>query len=610
MKQFYEKLPMSEVRLMPGLLKQRSELNRRYMMSLKNQNLLQNHYFEAGLWNSTSTHPVDNEQYDSVDCHWGWESPTCQLRGHFLGHWLSAAAKVYNATGDIEIKAKADKIVAELSRCQKENGGEWIGSIPEKYLNWLEVGKPVWAPQYTLHKTLMGLYDMYEFGGNKEALHILINAADWYIRWTEKFTDEQMNKILDIETGGMLEVWANLYGVTNNESHLKLLKKYDRRFLFDRLISGEEVLTNMHANTTIPEILGAARAFEVTGEERYKAAVIAYWKSAVTDRGSYCTGGQSSGELWSSPFELSPRLGEESQELCTVYNMILLAERLLLWTGDVKYADYIERNLYNGILAQQNETTGMPIYYLPMQPGGVKKWGTPTRDFWCCHGTLIQSYSKNEGIIYYKHADGIMVSQYFPSELNSEFNGKKISIRQERHQNRRNKYSVMNIDGESTLNRKALTMNFTVKCEEPLEFSLKFRIPWWVKNAASITINGNEHKISSGPSSFYEVRRTWHEDTIRIEFPKSLTCCPLPDMPSMVAFMEGPVVLAGLTDNERIIYGDIGKPENILRPLDEVCDKWDMMGYYTKNQSVNFKFMPLYKITDEKYTIYFPIEDK
>ena len=74
-------------------------------------------------------------------CHGGWESPTCQLRGHFLGHWLSAAALMAGNTGDPEVKGKADYIINELARCQKENGGEWAGSIPTTYLDWIARGK-------------------------------------------------------------------------------------------------------------------------------------------------------------------------------------------------------------------------------------------------------------------------------------------------------------------------------------------------------------------------------------------------------------------------------------------------------------------------------------
>ena len=155
-----------------------------------------------------------------------------------------------------EIKGKADYIVSEVARCQEENGGEWAGPIPEKYLDWLARGKTVWAPHCTVHRNMMGLYDMYAWAGNQQALEILVKWARWFSRWTAQFTREQFDDILDVETGGMLESWADLYGVTGEKEHYELIQRYDRRRLFDPLLAGKDVLTNMHANTTIPEIQG------------------------------------------------------------------------------------------------------------------------------------------------------------------------------------------------------------------------------------------------------------------------------------------------------------------------------------------------------------------
>ncbi|HLE30506.1 MAG TPA: beta-L-arabinofuranosidase domain-containing protein, partial [Anaerolineales bacterium] len=117
-----------------SMFQKRFELNRRYLMSLRSDNLLRNHYLEAGLWSNLGK---------PEDCHWGWESPTSLGRGEFVGNWLSAAARIYAATGDAEIKAKADWIVSELGRCQAANGGEWVGSVPEKALGWKSRGLPL-----------------------------------------------------------------------------------------------------------------------------------------------------------------------------------------------------------------------------------------------------------------------------------------------------------------------------------------------------------------------------------------------------------------------------------------------------------------------------------
>jgi DUF1680 family protein len=570
------------------MVRQRADLNRAYMLSLKSDNLLQNYYLEAGLWGPRNK---------PADCHWGWESPTCQLRGHFLGHWLSAAAKRYAATGDAEIKGKADQIVVELARCQRENGGEWAGSIPTHYLDWIARGKKVWAPHYTVHKSLMGLFEMYALGNNERALEILTNWARWFHRWTAQFSRRDMDDILDVETGGMLEVWANLYGVTGKQEHLDLLERYDRPRLFERLRAGEDPLTNMHANTTVPEIHGAARAWEVTGDARWREIVEAYWHSAVTDRGYYCTGGQTNGEIWSPPHALSARLGEKTQEHCVVYNMMRLADWLLRWTGDVAYADYWERNLYNGILAQQHPDTGMIAYWLPLQPGSAKRWGTPTEDFWCCHGTLVEAHTVNERSIYFADEDGLVVSQYLPSDLVWEHNGAGIRVTQ-----------TNNSQLGAAHRPQSVAFDLAISCAQPADFALKIRLPWWLRGDPIITVNGQRESGPFGPSSFHTIRRTWAEDRITVILPKALSSVPLPDDLRTVAFMDGPVVLAGLCDGERTLRATRDDPDTILTPHNErEWGEWEP-GYRTQRQPENIRFIPLHAIRDERYTVYFPVE--
>jgi DUF1680 family protein len=565
-------------------------------MSLRSESLLQNHYMEAGLW---------NPRVKPQDCHWGWESPTCQLRGHFLGHWLSAAARVYANTGDAEVKGKADWIVSELARCQQENGGEWVGSVPEKYLDWIARGKRVWAPHYTLHKTLMGLYDVAAYADNEQALDILVKWARWFHRWTSQFSREEMDEILDIETGGMLEAWANLYGLTGSEEHLELMQRYDRPRLFDRLLAGEDPLTNRHANTTVPEAHGAARAYEVTGDSRWREIAEAYWRCAVTDRGYFSTGGQTTGEVWTPPFEFSARLGDRNQEHCVVYNMMRLADYLLHWTGDVTYADYIERNLYNGILAQQHPETGMIAYFLPLRAGGRKTWGTPTENFWCCHGSLVQAHTLHNAYVYYEDKEGLAVCQYIPTELTWAWNDTPVTIRQcfdtEASTSRPR-------DPDGSVHRpQRWVIELSVSCEQPVPFALKLRLPWWIAKEASVLVNGQREQMSAGPSSYHAIRRTWQKDTVRVELPTALWTCPLPDEPDKVAFMDGPVALAGLCDEERVLHGDKDQPGTMLTPDNE--REWTMWqpGYRTVGQERGFRFVPLYEVRDEPYTVYFPV---
>jgi uncharacterized protein len=604
MQQVFSPVTPGSARLLPGELLQRYELNRRYLLSLKTENLLQGHYLEAGLW---------NPRHRVTDIHWGWESPTCQIRGTFLGHWLSAAARGYAWHGDTEIKARGDRIVAELARCQAENGGEWAGSIPSAYLDWIARGKVAWAPQYVHHKNLMGLYEMAVYAGNEQALEVAEKWAGWFHRWTGQFSRQQMDDILDFETGGMLEVWADLYGLTGKQQYLDLMQRYYRARLFDRLLAGEDPLTNMHANTTIPEIHGAARAWEVTGDPRWREIVDTYWRCAVTNRGYFATGGQTCGEIWTPPFRQAAHLSEKNQEHCTVFNMMRLADYLLRWTGDVTYADYWERNLINGILAQQcgpepeyeeslsmfqrpELPRGMIAYFLPLHAGGFKRWGRPTEDFWCCHGSLVQAHARHAYGAHYVDAGGLVLAQYIPTELAWERDGVAVSV-------------TLTEDGQTAEVERpnAQAYHLHVACRQPVEFTLKIRLPWWLAAAPVVTLNGTPLDVPATPSSFFAIHRTWTDDRLRIVLPKRLSAWPLPDRPDTVAFMDGPAVLAGLIDEGRVLYGDAEHPESMLSPDNQREWAFWRSGWHTYGQERDFRLLPLNQVTDERYTVYFPV---
>ncbi len=126
---------LKNVHLLAGLFRERMSVNRNYLMELDSNCLLQNFYLEAGII-IPGLQVVDDPA--STNLHWGWEAPTCQLRGHFLGHWLSAAAKLVASENDTELKVKTAHIISELARCQQLNGGKWIGSTPEKYFTMME----------------------------------------------------------------------------------------------------------------------------------------------------------------------------------------------------------------------------------------------------------------------------------------------------------------------------------------------------------------------------------------------------------------------------------------------------------------------------------------
>ena len=607
-----EKLPGIKV---SGVLGHRRNMNRDYLMRLKTYNLLLPFYTEAALVRIT---------YMPEGLHDGWDSPLSEIRGTVVGHWLSSAAMIINETGDRELSARADFMVDEIERCQRENDGVWCFPIPEKYLLWLKRGKRTWAPTYVLHKTLMGLLDMYRYAGNEKALAIIMRTIPWFVAFTDDITEEQMIHMMWEETGGIMELFADLYAVTGDERCLTLMRRYERKELYNALLEGKNPLVNQHANITISEMHGAARAYEVTGEERYRKVVEAYWNIAVEQCGMFATGGQTSGESWTPPGVHSSRLGESNQEHCVVYNMMRLADYLFRWTGKREYADYWERNLLNGVFAQtyhrgnrtenlggsaRHPEDGHLAYFLPLHAGAHKHWGSETGDFWCCHCTLMQANAFFNQYIFYRDDDGLVVAQYQDAFGKVRIGEQETEVWQ---------WAVTEAGDiarlepcNSAVMRRPMYVkrNIRIKPETESEFTVKLRVPWWCDGVPVIKVDDEDIAADVNECGFAEIHRVWTDNVIEITIPKAITVWKLPDRPNTVAFLDGPVVLAGLCEHERTLtYKE--KPEEILIPADERRWNYWCGGWQTKGQYENIRFKPLNEIGYETYTVYFETEKK
>lgn len=595
------------VKLNGGLASKQMEANRAYLLKLDEDSLLINYRLEAGI--------IGINDASERRLYGGWELPTCQLRGHFLGYFMSAAARQWAVDGDERLRAKLIYIVRALGVCQDENGGEWCFSIPEKYIHRLFAGKRVWAPQCTAHKTLMGLLDAYEYARIDQALTIAKRAADWFLRFTDGVSRDHMNAVMESsETGGLMEAWADLYRLTGNPEHLKLMRRYERPLYYERLLSGEDVLTNKHANSTIPEILGVCKAYEVTGEARYLDIARAYYKCAVDDRGWFVTGGQTAGEVWTPKFKQAERLGNKNQEFCTVYNMMRLAEFLLRADGDIKYADYWEKNLYNGVFAQcyfepfhryaQSEDdrrkTALLSYFLPLEPGAKKRWGSEFDHFWCCHGTMVQANSDmlRAGIVYSRPGE-IWLMQYLP--MTAEIPGERAGL---------SAPVTIALAPDDAGETRPKASNFALKVNGGGQaFTLCLRKPDWARGRVSITHETGERAEYTENGRALTITRAWGDVALKLSIPRVILAHPLPDMPNCAAFTDGPVALAALTDAQPALTCELKRPERMFIADDE--REWGVWNpnFRTVGQNPNLRFTPLYNIRDERYTTYFPIND-
>ncbi|HKI34365.1 MAG TPA: beta-L-arabinofuranosidase domain-containing protein [Gemmataceae bacterium] len=532
---------LEQVRLLPGPFRSAMELDRNYVLSLDPDRLLHNFRVNAGL--PSSARPLG-----------GWEAPTCEVRGHFVGHYLSACALLYAATGDERLKEKAEYVVAELAKCQKAVGGGYLSAFPEEFLDRVENLRPVWAPWYTLHKILAGLIDVHEHCGNAQALEVARKFADWVKARTDKLGDERMQKMLGNEHGGMNEALANLYALTGEEKYLRLARRFNHLAVIEPASRRQDRLTGLHANTQIPKFIGAARQYELTGDEGLRTAAAFFWDTVVKDR-SYVIGGNSDGEHFTPPGRLSQALGPNTAETCNTYNMLKLTRHLFGWDPRAEYADYYERALYNHILASQDPKTGMMCYYVPLRPGARKTYSTPLDSFWCCTGTGVGNHARyGEAIYFHDGGDKLYWNLFIASEL--DWKAKGIKLRQE------TKYPE---EGRSRL---------VITCDKPVTLSLHVRHPSWATAGFEITVNGRKETVAGKPSSFAVVTRTWKSgDVVEVTMPLPLHTEGFRDNPRRQAVLHGPLVLAAEVPAGKVAPVAVTGEGKVLDSLKAVPDK-------------------------------------
>jgi DUF1680 family protein len=598
-----EPFPMPDVRLLPSFWKDMMELNRSYLYSLPNERLAHNFRVTAGI--ASDADPLG-----------GWEAPDCELRGHYVGHYLSSSALMYAGTSDAFLRAKANELVTMLAECQQKDG--YLSAFPIELFDRLRKHQRVWAPFYTYHKILAGLIDMYEHTGNQQALQMATRMADWAQAYSAPFTDDDWQHVLNVEQGGMMEASFNLYAITGTAKYRDLAYRFEHHKIFDPLAAGDDKLDNNHANTNIPKVIGAARGYELTADDRYGQISENFYR-IVTGHHAYCTGGTSNGEMWHAADAIATELGPAAEECCCSYNMIKLARHLYGRNPDPKFFDYYERVLVN-VRHGTQDRNGMLMYYVSLQPGMYKTFGTPFDAFWCCTGTGCEEYSKLNDSIYFHDDSSLFVNLFIPSTLSWKEKGLKLRLTTD-----------MPKDDRITLKIDAAPTSRT---------AIRIRVPYWATKGVTVTVNGTEQDATATPSTYLTLDRDWKTgDVIAIEMPLTLHVDTAPDDKNVQAAMYGPLVLAAVLGTDGLttsmIYGGSGprgfddgypmptidlrhrmrNPENGQAPpppppLDEIWfdhaeeSPLYSLRFHTKGRGPTHTLVPLNQIMDERYSVY------
>jgi DUF1680 family protein len=586
--------PMPQVRLLDGPFRDAMVRDGQYLLSLDTDRLLLNFRVNAGL-------PSSARPYG------GWEAPNCELRGHVVGHYLSACSLMYASTGDPRFKERVDNIVAGFAECQdalamKGSHPGYLSAFPESFIDRVENSRPVWAPWYTLHKIMAGLLDANQHCGNAQALEVLTNMANWVAFRVDRLSHAQMQRSLETEQGGMNEVLANLYAVTGNTNYLRISAAFNHERVLVPLSHGEDRLDRLHANTQIPKVIGATREYDLTGDRDYLTMAETFWNSVALRR-SYVIGGDSDHEHFFPTNEFARHLSTDTCETCNTYNMLKLTRDLFEIEPNAAQMDFYERGLYNHILASQDPETGMFVYLMSLRPGHFKVYSTPEDSFWCCVGTGMENHAKYGDTIYFHDDNTLYVNLFIASELSWPVKG--LVVRQE--------HTIPESD----------TASFNIKAKQPISLTLKLRHPAWATSGFVVKINGKKQKVSSSPSSYLSLTREWRDgDTLEVQMPMALHTEYLPDVSNEIAILYGPVVLAGelgtnsmpdpLTPNQTD-YSHLPVPSapmfvasaaDLLKHVKPV--KGQPLTFQTRGigRPVDVTLIPFYELHRQRYSVY------
>ena len=555
-KLYNDEFPLGDVVLLDGPLKTARDLNIKTLLQYDCDRLLAPYRKEAGLEPRAKTYP----NWDGLD-------------GHVGGHYLTAMA-INASTGNEECRRRMEYMISELQECADANvknhpewGRGYVGGMPNSERIWSTFKKGdfgtyfgSWAPFYNLHKMYAGLRDAWLYCGNEQAKRLFLGFCDWAIDLTAGLSDEQMERMLGNEHGGMNEVLADAYAITREPKYLTVAMRFSHRRLLTPMSQRVDNLDNMHANTQVPKVVGFERIAELanlyplkacrlaengttvcgsTNTEPYHNAADFFW-DIVTGERSLAFGGNSRREHFPSKEACTDFINDiDGPETCNTNNMLKLTEDLHRRNPEARYADFYELATFNHILSSQHPEHGGYVYFTPARPRHYRNYSAPNEAMWCCVGTGMENHGKYGQFIYTHVGNALYVNLFVASELNWKEQG--LVLRQDTKfpYAETSRITIQEVRGKKSEVSKLL-----------------IRYPGWVKPGQfSVKVNGQPVSIISGPSSYVAIDRQWKKgDVVDITFPMHNSLKYLPNVPQYVALMHGPILLGMKTGTEDLAH--------------------------------------------------------
>ncbi|MDA1362148.1 glycoside hydrolase family 127 protein [Glycomyces luteolus] len=600
MKQF----PLGRVTLLDGPLARAARTDLEYVLAMDPDRLLAPFLREAGLEPRAASYG-------------NWEDSG--LDGHIGGHYLSALALLAVVTGEAEPRRRLDHMLTELERAQDALGTGYIGGVPggaALFENLREGGTEAarelgwaggnWVPWYNVHKTFAGLIDVHRLIGDERALAMVTRLADWWLGIAAGMDDEAFEVMLDTEFGGMNEAYADLAALTGRQDYADMAVRFSHKAILDALLERRDNLTGQHANTQIPKAIGYAAAAAVRGDKDLEAAARFFWHEVIEQR-SVAIGGNSVREHFHAVDDFSPMIEDrEGPETCNTYNMLKLTKALAEAELEPAHLDYVERAILNHQLPSQHPERGGFVYFTPMRPRHYRVYSQPHLGMWCCVGTGIEAQAKYGEWVFGEHEGALAVNLYVPAVLETPEFGGRVRV--------------------ETAFPASKSVTITLDIEEPREFTLRLRVPFWTDELADLEVNGEPVDAEAVPGAVL-IGRTWRPgDTVTFRLPLRLRVERLPDGSPWQAYFAGPILLAArdgeehltglIADDSRMghvawgpLRGFADVPIVADRPADEVLTSEGPLRYRlaTVDPEASVELVPFYEVHDTRYTLYWPV---
>ena len=427
--------------------------------------------------------------------------------------WTEAAGFALESADLPELRTMADKIIKEVVAVQEPSG----------YLNTYYVGdraKDRMTPEvqrwghelYNIGHLLQGAIAYYRATGDSTLLEAGIHFVDGFL--LPNFGPGPDKKPIFSGHPEIELALIELYRTTGDKRHLELagyilqgddrIKVPHRGYVYHFCGIPFTSRTHLegHAVRAMYACCGATDYYLETGDQAYWKTLNTLWDDLVNHQ-MYVTGGvgaRSDGEAFGDPYEL-PNFTAYGESCAAIGNM-MWNWRMLAATGDAKYADVIERALYNGINSGMSLDGTLYCYRNPLgfDPSSGDHIRNPWYDVTCCPPNLERTFASLPGYFYSTSSEGLYLHLYDDSVLDWHLeNGTALKVQQ------KTKYPWNGVG------------DITITPEKPVEFTLYLRIPGW-SDHTQVKVNG---KAVSGatPGQYLALRRRWEPgDVISVKF--------------------------------------------------------------------------------------------